>query len=63
MNFNFSDDQALFSESLQKYLNDNVTTKSIREFWTDNTHFLSSRWKELEELGSVSYTHLRAHET
>ena len=50
MNFNFSDDQALFSESLQKYLNDNVTTKSIREFWTDNTHFLSSRWKELEEL-------------
>ena len=50
MNFNFNDDQALFSESLQKYLNDNVTTKSIREFWTDNTNFLSSRWKELEEL-------------
>ena len=54
MNFNFSDDQALFSESLQKYLNDNVTTKSIREFWTDNTHFLSSRWKELEELGFIT---------
>ena len=54
MNFNFSDDQALFSESLQKYLNDNVTTKSIREFWTNNTHFLSSRWKELEELGFIT---------
>ncbi len=57
MNFNFNDDQILFSESLQKFLKDNITTNYIREFWKhiqNDSQFPLYWWDELFDLGFLS---------
>lgn len=51
MDFTFSDDQLLFRDSVREFLENEVSTESIRERWQTDTGRSAQLWAALAELG------------
>ncbi len=54
MNFNFTEDQLLFRDSVRDFLRSEITPERVRELW--DAGFDESLWAQLTELGLVSIT-------
>jgi len=56
MNFNFTEDQLLFQQSVREFLAGEVTPESIRASWDSDTGRSDALWGQLTDMGLVGLT-------
>ncbi|MED5260821.1 MAG: acyl-CoA dehydrogenase family protein, partial [Myxococcota bacterium] len=53
MNFGFTEEQELLRSEVRKFLDENATMESVREWAEGDAGFSPGLWKQLAELGWV----------